>query len=736
MLRVVVLLLALLWSDSAFAPTAPSCCSPEGPEEFVGPFANWLNVQTKCGATGNGTTNDARAIQTCINDLTAANPVLYFPPPSICYNITSKLTIAAHSYYTLVGASPATTPICWGGISGGTMLYVNGMAYGMVGRLTFNGKTKASILINQSWDGSTGAFDTQNQYPDVVLENGGTGFQCGALGQGCAETVMLRNTFSTLTTAGVAMGNQNALDMFVWYSNFVNDYAGVQNTLGAGGFHVFESNFSGSTYADLTFAATEGFDFRWNYSIGSSTFLYSGFNGGNPCAINLQGNVILDYTGGSHAIAIGCNGPMNLIDNTVRTLSANTTQPVYNQIAGTSIFSVGNTFTVPNPLGTASPGEIISTDDVVVPRSAINPTAPTLPPVPPNNNRVITEVSPGASSATIQTDITNACNSGNTRPVVHLQAASYTRVSVTIPANCDVQVIGDGPYVTQLVGTGSAPTLTFVGPNFATLRNVFVNGNGGVGIYTSGIDQVGARLFMESVEVDSNTVNVLFNGLANLQVEAHDFFEAAAGTISVNVVGPTGVWQGSQFSVFAGAASADPTSYQVSNGGHLMVEDSWFDTGGGGIQRLNIPGGGGAVSFSGGQSNMNAGSLPSFAVANFSGNFALLGQEIVGDNIVISGSGAGSNDLIAGNALLSGVKISNTATGETYAFLVNMNSFSTYEPDTANYENQSFLLTTLSQMRGSLPTIPGSPLLPAGATDLRMYRVQVWGSSTGISINP
>ena len=167
-----------------------------------------------------------------------------------------------------------------------------------------------------------------------------------------------------------------------------------------------------------------------------------------------------------------------------------------------------------------------------------------------------------------------------------------------------------------------------------------------------------------------------------------------------------------------------------------MVADSWFDTGGGGIQRLNITGGGGAVSFSGGESNMNTGSVPSFAVANFSGNFALLGQEIVGDNIVISGSGAGSNDLIEGNALLSGVKISNTATGETYGFLVNMNSFSTYEADTANYENQSFLLTTLSQVRGSLPTIPGSPLLPAGATDLRMYRVQVWGSSTGISINP
>ena len=174
------------WSEvgaSIAKYTAPSCCSPEG-REFVGPFANWLNVQTTCGATGNGTTNDATAIQTCIGDLTATHPVLYFPPPSVCYNITSELTIAAHSYDTLIGASPTTTPICWGGTSGGTMLYVNGMAYGMVGRLTFNGKTTASILINQSWDGSTGTFDTQNQYPDVVLENGRTGISMRRAGAG------------------------------------------------------------------------------------------------------------------------------------------------------------------------------------------------------------------------------------------------------------------------------------------------------------------------------------------------------------------------------------------------------------------------------------------------------------------------------------------------------------------------------------------------------------------------
>ena len=48
-----------------------------GPEEFVGPFANSLNLQTTCGATGNGTTDDTAAVQTCFNDVNSTTPWLW-----------------------------------------------------------------------------------------------------------------------------------------------------------------------------------------------------------------------------------------------------------------------------------------------------------------------------------------------------------------------------------------------------------------------------------------------------------------------------------------------------------------------------------------------------------------------------------------------------------------------------------------------------------------------------------
>ena len=84
----------------------------------------------------------------------------------------------------VIGADPSTTTIEWGGGSGGTMLHLNGVAYSRFDRLTFNGKGNAAVTVDQSWDGSTGYFDTGNEYADDVFENAGMGFRCGNLGYG------------------------------------------------------------------------------------------------------------------------------------------------------------------------------------------------------------------------------------------------------------------------------------------------------------------------------------------------------------------------------------------------------------------------------------------------------------------------------------------------------------------------------------------------------------------------
>ena len=85
---------------------------------------------------------------------------------------------------------------------------------------------------------------------------------------------MLRDRFSSLT-AGVSLGNFNALDMWIWYGTFTNNTDGVTNSSGAGNFHVYNSNFTNSAEADLKIYNTGGFDFRWNYSINAGQFMLS-----------------------------------------------------------------------------------------------------------------------------------------------------------------------------------------------------------------------------------------------------------------------------------------------------------------------------------------------------------------------------------------------------------------------------------------------------------------------------
>jgi hypothetical protein len=61
------------------------------------------------------------------------------------------------------------------------MLYLNGNVWSRFDRLTFNGQSTAAVDVDQSWDGSTGYFDTGNEYADDVFENADTGFRCGYL---------------------------------------------------------------------------------------------------------------------------------------------------------------------------------------------------------------------------------------------------------------------------------------------------------------------------------------------------------------------------------------------------------------------------------------------------------------------------------------------------------------------------------------------------------------------------
>src|SRR5215469_4096265 len=287
-------------------------------EEFVGPFASWLCAKSlasgSCGAAaggygtaaGNGSTDDTTALQTSLNALSASHPVLWIPDGT--YKITGTLILGSAACNT---ASPAglenisvigqdssgsgSTIITWAGSAGGTMMCLNGVAYSRFDRLVFNGASSASILVDQNWVGTGFFFDVGNEYTDDVFENATTGLRCGWSGFGCADTAMLRDTFSSLSGSGIVMGNANALGMFAWYSTFANNNAGLDNTHNGGNFSAYYSNFSNSAFADVDVGNPGTFTFRGNYSNASNIFFNSGANA-SPGEIVLIDNTILDAT--------------------------------------------------------------------------------------------------------------------------------------------------------------------------------------------------------------------------------------------------------------------------------------------------------------------------------------------------------------------------------------------------------------------------------------------------------
>src|SRR6266540_5298343 len=113
------------------------------------------------------------------------------------------------------------------------------------------------------------------------------------------------------------------------------------------------------------------------------------------------------------------------------------------------------------------------------------------------------------------------------RPIVHIPEGTYNLANtVTIPANSDVQLVGDGMFATVLVytGSGAGPTVQIQGPSHATLRDIGLNGSQRVdALDVTNIDQPGSRVFiLKSVMGGATNANLFFDGLVYTTVDAED----------------------------------------------------------------------------------------------------------------------------------------------------------------------------------------------------------------------
>jgi hypothetical protein len=705
-------------------------------DEFVGPFPSWRNARTDYRAVGDGAADDTGAIQRALDDLgkSGESPVLFLPKGT--YRITRPLALASRINIAVVGEDPDATVIVWDGPLGGTMLWVNGVAYSRFTRLTFDGKRRASIAVDQSWDMKQPHFDTGNEYSDARFMDVEFGIHGGFKGGGFAETSIRRSRFVRNTKVGVALGNFNALDIWVWESLFDHSGVGIGNGGGAGNYHVYNSVFHGSTVSDLFMQNTGGFSARGNYSSTSKAFLTSSGGTNNPATVDLQGNIILDPID-PVVIRLGNQGPGLIFDNVIRS-APGASGPVisWTSFIDADVTSLGNRFTVPRPI--ANNGRLIAIGDRVVSRDSIRPAEARLPGTRPQLGRRVIEIPAGSDGKVIQQAIDAAALRRGSRPVVHVPSGNYViSRTLKIPSGSDVQLVGDGgATVLRWGGLGGGTLLRLEGPSKATLRELQIDGATIADAVTiDNADQVGSRVYMDQARLSSGKeTNLLIDGLDNTYVQLENIGHGGSVEgVSVKVTGgplsAIGRQAAGRTSIYSGASSGNRISYEVTDGAKVLVRDMWYENGANpgfasvhGRAVFTLDGGTVALPV-----NKNP---PAFYITDLIGRAAILSTHLE-DRITIAGDGVHAEALGLGlmvNQTSSNYFI-NAASPPARAVLANSRQLSSMPGNRSTATSNvglpepAFVERMLSHARAE----HAGPLtaLPDGVTDVRLFRVSV-----------
>ena len=549
--------------------------------EFVGPFASWENARSRFGAAGDGVADDSTALQTALDALAAGRKFAVLFLPAGTYRITRTLSLTSALDVRIVGANPETTTIAWEGDPGGTMLMLNGVAYSSLARLTFDGRRRARTAVDQSWDGERPTFDTGNEYVDDRFVDVDYGIRGGFRGHGFAETTVLRVQFVRDRSAGISLGNFNALDLWVWNSLFEDCGAGVTNAEGAGNFHVYSSVFRRSRQADLAMGNTGGFSARGNFSRGSRAFFVSTVSKAYPAVIHLQRNVVVDPTSGP-PIDLLNQGPGLLTDNIFVLPPATAGAAVrWSAPDGADVTSIGNTFSVVRPFETN--GRLIAIGDRKGGADAARPPEPGLEPPPAPTRQQIVDVRQGSTARDIQNAIDKAAATG---AIVHVPVGEYAiDRTLTIPSHG--WIVGDGARtLLHWTGTTSGPVLLVNGRSAATVSDIKIDAAGKAdGLALTGVDAEDGVVRLDRVQLRAAVrADLLINQLDDTVVDARDFGHAySPGGAAVKAIGGPRLAAGqpahAALNVFSGAASGNGISYDVSRGARVLVRDLWYESG-------------------------------------------------------------------------------------------------------------------------------------------------------------
>ena len=743
-----LLLLPLFCTFNAYAQGRSNKNSVNTGDEFVGPFKSWLNAKTQFGAIGDGIADDTKALQAAFDAAAKAdvNSTLYLPAGT--YVITGTLTINYHLNVSIIGADPATTIIKWGGARHGTMVQIDGTAYSKFNRITFNGNSTADIAVDQSWDGGKPHFDTSNEYADDVFVDVGFGIHGGHLGHGFAETSILRDQFIRNTSAGISLGNFNALDVWVRSCLFQDCAIGVTNTLGAGNFRVYNCVFRHSTGCDMSMHNTGGFSVRDNTSTGSNQFFVALFTR-NPAPTIIEGNTIIDPVD-NRAVFIGNQGPIIFVNNTIRSPATSTKGPVvvFSCMHNSTAFCTGNTFTVANPVSADSAQ--MEYNDKVVPTSSLAALSEqTLPTAERNYHRKIFEVPADASTAAIQSIINQAATLPGKRPVIHFPFGNFNiDATLFIPASSDMQLVGDG-YGNQAAstltwtGTTPGPIISIACPGRVTLRDMTFKGSPAItNIRITNADQRGTRVLLQAYNQQGGQVGLLANRLDHTLVFAYDTQFSGLKT-AISVIGgqlaAAGKPSEGRTIIYSGAESNNTLSHEVLNGGNLAVQDTWYE---GGVKSTYASLNNNSIFTAAGDRIATPQHSPSIVFNNFWGKATLVADDYTGYLAINGNCSRGKilalglmaeEDPVAADSLSALIDL-RVLLGRARVYKPGGNRVGSYVISSAAKYDQQFINTMLSDMTTD-KLLTGAEL-PTGAGDIRFYHVMSLGGAIGLDIEP
>ena len=617
--RGLVMFLANITLLACLAPTAPAA-----EEEFVGPFASWLDVRRDFGAAGDGKTDDTPALQRALDEIREHKRASVLYLPSGTYRLTRTLTTARKAHQdnmvTVVGEDPAGVVLRWDGPDGGTMFQWDAW-YAKLSRLTFDGAGRAETCLRYGPH-----FSTYNETSDLVLRDAKNGIVFGGPDSaGQAENEVLRCRFLRCGV-GLQTVNWNSMDIWVWYCRFEDCGRGIHNVMG--NWHAWENLFLRSKVSDVSLMNLMAFSVVDNTSVGSKRFLdfSSGHTWGSPTSIT--GNRVLDPTG-DWAMILDNAGPYLVVDNVLRL--GDKTRGVRMTWADQTL--VGNVYSKDNAV--EERGRFRRIEEKVVAATAIPDSLPALPIAPPRRQRRVFDIPATADAAAIQKAIDQAAGLTGQRPVVHLPMGAYKiDRTLVIPRACDVQLVGDGAseIATRLVWTGPADgvLLRVDGPSRATIRDLQIQAGASSALLVETPNQPDARIFADQLNTNGptgqthgRTAALRVTGFERTRFQFRALQGSGNGGTWVEIVGQGSEAPGPAVGVFTGATGTAAGQYDVRQGGRLVVRGVYHERSSDSLNGLHLTSSGtlsiDATRFSYATSEKS----PTVAADNFRGLFTL-----------------------------------------------------------------------------------------------------------------